>query len=63
MSKEKLSGTSTIKGKESSIRIINIMADGRVVNDLTGYVVPVNEKTKVAYNLLAKHIQEKSRNA
>lgn len=63
MSKEKLVAIFSTKKHESNIRIINIMADGRVVDDLTGYVIPVNEKTKVAYNLLAKHIQEKSRNA
>jgi len=63
MSKEKLAGNSSIKNRDSDIRIINIMADGRVVEDLTGYVIPVNDKTKIAYNLLAKHIQEKSRNA
>lgn len=30
----------------------HIMADGREVDDITGYVVPLNDKTRFAYEVL-----------
>ena len=30
----------------------HIMADGREIDDITGYVVPLNDKTRFAYEVL-----------
>ena len=39
---------------ESEGRIINIMADGRIVEDLTGHVIPVTPETEMAYQIMAQ---------
>ena len=36
--------------------VTNIMADGTEVDDLTGYVVPYNERTAIAYDILLNAI-------
>lgn len=47
------------KKEEPPVRIINIMADGRIVEDLTGHVIPVTPETLPFYKLvLARGIQK-----
>lgn len=40
--------------KVSEGRIINIMADGHIVEDLTGHVIPITPETEAAYQVMAK---------
>lgn len=42
--------------------IIHILADGRVVNSIEGHVVPYNEKTRIAYQMLAEVVLNEARN-
>ena len=37
----------------------HIMADGTVRKSIDGYVVPLNDRTKEAYKLLAKKVESK----
>lgn len=39
---------------ESEGRVINIMADGRIVEDLTGHVIPITPETERAYQVMAQ---------
>lgn len=39
--------------KHKQIRVVHIMADGRVRDSVEGYPVPVNDITRPAYNILA----------
>lgn len=39
---------------ESEGRVINIMADGRIVEDLTGHIIPVTPETEPAYRVIAQ---------
>lgn len=43
------------------MKIRHILADGTEVKDIAGKEVPLNEKTKVAYELLARKIKENSK--
>lgn len=54
----KLQPNHITKNPESQIRVIHIMADGRIIDDIKGYVVPVNDRTIAAYRLLANQEQE-----
>ena len=47
------------KTEKSGIKIIHKMADGTIRDSVNGYIVPYNEKTSVAYELLAKSIKRK----
>lgn len=70
MSKEKgLAATSPVnegklhpnhitKKSESQIKVIHVMADGRILDSIAGYVVPVNDRTITAYRLLANYAPE-----
>ncbi len=42
-------------------RIINIMADGRIVEDLTGHVIPFTPETEGAYRVMARFAQRRAR--
>ena len=44
---------STTRKHESQIKVIHVMADGRILDSIAGYVVPVNDRTIVAYTLIA----------
>lgn len=35
--------------------VINVLSDGRIVEDLSTIIVPINEDTIRAYELLAKN--------
>ena len=70
MSKEKgLAGTSpkdkelhqksTTRKHESQIRVIHVMADGRILESIAGYVVPVNDRTIAAYRIIANQAMER----
>lgn len=41
-------------------RIINIMADGRIVEDLTGHVIPLTPETEGAYRVMARFAQRRA---
>lgn len=54
----KLQSNHITKKSESQIRVIHVMADGRILDSIAGYVVPVNDRTIGAYRLLANQAQE-----
>ena len=54
----KLHQNHNTKMPESQITIIHVMADGRVLDSIVGYVVPVNNRTIAAYRLLANQALE-----
>lgn len=41
------------KKEKEPIKIVHIMKDGTVRDSIEGYVIPVNNDTKVLYNMLA----------
>ena len=51
----KLHPNNITKKSESQIRVIHVMADGRIVDDIKGCVIPVNNRTIAAYRLIATH--------
>ncbi|WP_197274756.1 BOW99_gp33 family protein [Halolactibacillus sp. JCM 19043] len=40
------------------IKIKHVMADGTVRDSIDGYVVPLNDRTKRAYELLARKAEQ-----
>lgn len=54
----KLQPNHTTKKSESQITVIHVMADGRILDSIAGYVVPVNNRTIAAYRLLANQALE-----
>lgn len=42
------------KPDEPKPRIINIMADGHIEEDLTGHVIPITPETEQAYRIIAQ---------
>ena len=42
------------KKEEAPVRIINIMADGHIEEDLTGHVIPITPETIPAYKIMAE---------
>lgn len=49
----------TIK-EEPTGRVINIMADGRIVDDLTGHVIPFTPETEGAYRVMVQFAQRRA---
>lgn len=45
----------------SKIKIIHIMADGTIRDSIEGLVIPYNENTKIAYQLLSKWANDKEK--
>ena len=41
---------------KSDYKVINVLADGTVIDDMTGYVLPYNNDTKVLYNFVANFL-------
>jgi len=47
---------------DSKVKIIHTLADGTVVDSIEGYIMPYNDNTKIAYQLLSKWASEDAQN-
>lgn len=47
----------TASGKEYTVT--HRMADGRILDDVTGMVIPVNQYTEIGYRILLNHAIER----
>lgn len=47
---------------EKEIKIIHIMADGTIRNSMEGVVVPMNDRTRRAYEILANDQKNRKQN-